>query len=201
VTEHAFSHPAEETLEAYALNRLPEEHSAHVEEHLLLCENCRARVEEETEFAALIRAALRQPAATAASRRMFANPWTKVAGIAAAMLGVVLVARNWAGEPPREAAPVALSSFRGSQAVVMAHGPARSPLELGLDASYLAAGEECRVEIVDARGRPAWDGPASLSAGGRLVARVGKPLGAGVYWVRLYRGDAELVQEYGLTLE
>lgn len=199
MTERIFFHPAEDTLEAYALNRLPEEHVAEVEEHLLICEACRTQVAQEEELARLIRVALRQSTAAPSKRRAMAA-WAAGTAVAAG-LGLLLAAPDWAGQPRREPAPVALSSFRGSQAVVMARGPARSPLELGLDAGYLAAGEQCRVEIVDARGRSAWDGPAGRSAEGRLVAHVAKPLRAGVYWVRLYRGDAELVQEYGLRLE
>jgi hypothetical protein len=34
---------------------------------------------------------------------------------------------------------------------------------------------------------------------GKLVATMSKPLGSGVYWVRLYGKDSQLLREFGLS--
>ena len=39
------SHPDDEMVESYAMNRLPENQLASFEEHLLLCERCRKRLQ------------------------------------------------------------------------------------------------------------------------------------------------------------
>ncbi len=48
-------HPAEEVLDAYALNRLTESELGAVEEHLLVCEYCRAEVVLVTGIAVALR--------------------------------------------------------------------------------------------------------------------------------------------------
>jgi hypothetical protein len=42
----AQGHPSDEVLEKYSLDRLPESNLAAVEEHLLVCDQCRARLQE-----------------------------------------------------------------------------------------------------------------------------------------------------------
>ncbi len=212
------SHPSEDTLELYALKRLTGHQAAPIEEHLFHCTKCQEALARTEEFALPMRAALRQPVlepSPAPSLEFWSGmrawlPRLRVSpqglqragwavGLAAICgLAMSLPRGSDAGADP---APVMLSSFRGSQTVTMAHGPARTPLELGIDAFYLRAGEDCRIEIVHADGSPAWDGQADRTAEGRLHARVGKGLSAGTYWVRLYRDHAELIQEFGLELE
>lgn len=48
----ADTHFSEEAAENYAVGRLPKAQLAAFEEHLLLCERCRKRLNEEDEFAA-----------------------------------------------------------------------------------------------------------------------------------------------------
>jgi hypothetical protein len=45
-------HVADDLLEAYSLEALAEESLAYVEEHLLICEDCRARLQAIEEFVA-----------------------------------------------------------------------------------------------------------------------------------------------------
>jgi anti-sigma factor RsiW len=52
-------HIEDELLEAYALSRLQEPQLEYVEEHLLICEPCRARLVATDAFAAAMRAAAR----------------------------------------------------------------------------------------------------------------------------------------------
>lgn len=216
--DDCFSHPSEETLELYALKRLPGDQVAPVEDHLLLCPQCQEALAESEEFVSLMRAALREPVArsarTAVPRwasgtiarfpRLHVPPraaW----GLALAVVCLLAVSVPWrsalAPDPARDPAPVMLSSFRGSQAMSTAHGPARTPLDLGIEAAYLQAGEDCRIEIVHADGSPAWNGQAVPADTGELHARVPGRLSAGTYWVRLYRAGSELVQEFGLELD
>ena len=53
--------PSNEELELYSMVRLSEQASARLEEHILLCESCRARLNEFDEFVNTIRRALREP--------------------------------------------------------------------------------------------------------------------------------------------
>ncbi|MGA2186739.1 MAG: hypothetical protein ABSH47_27310 [Bryobacteraceae bacterium] len=58
----ALMHIAEETLELLALGRLPERDLSDAEEHLLICEGCRERLEAMDRFTAALRAATMRPA-------------------------------------------------------------------------------------------------------------------------------------------
>lgn len=53
-------HPSDDDLELYALGRLTEPDLGRVEEHLLVCEECRVRLDEEDAFVKAVRAALRR---------------------------------------------------------------------------------------------------------------------------------------------
>ena len=52
------SHSTDEVLEQYSLVWLSEEETARLEEHLLICADCRQRLEEIDEFVRAIRQAL-----------------------------------------------------------------------------------------------------------------------------------------------
>ena len=54
-------HPSEDTLELYALQRLPEDQMAPIEEHLLHCAECQNVLAQTEKFARLMQAALRPP--------------------------------------------------------------------------------------------------------------------------------------------
>ena len=51
----------EDDLERYALNRLPETDAAPLEEHLLVCEECRARLAEWGQYVGAMRATMEAP--------------------------------------------------------------------------------------------------------------------------------------------
>jgi hypothetical protein len=95
-------------------------------------------------------------------------------------------------------APVAvnLSSLRGSNP--LAPAPAGQRLRLSFDQPDLERGSDYRVEVADAAGNAVWNGTAS-DIDGKLVATMSKPLGNGVYWVRLYGKDSKLLREFGLS--
>lgn len=58
VPQMAIPHIDEDGLELYALGRLAEAHAAPVEEHLLVCEECRQRLAEWDTYVAAMRAAM-----------------------------------------------------------------------------------------------------------------------------------------------
>jgi hypothetical protein len=57
-SQTAISHQADDQLELYALGRLTEPEQAALEEHLLICEACRQRLEEAEAFAKAMRRAI-----------------------------------------------------------------------------------------------------------------------------------------------
>jgi hypothetical protein len=60
VSQAASKHLPDDFLERYAIGALTEPELEHVEEHLLACESCRARLAECDAFVSATRAALRQ---------------------------------------------------------------------------------------------------------------------------------------------
>ena len=73
-------------------------------------------------------------------------------------------------------------------------------MALAIEVPDIAACDQCRVEIVNDSGRAAWSGNASITSG-RLMVAAPVALTSGVYWVRLYTGNASLAREFGLRLE
>ncbi len=62
-------HPGEDSLEAFSRGILSEAATEHVEQHLLLCEGCRQRVEVLDRFLAAMRSAVPNPALPRASEK------------------------------------------------------------------------------------------------------------------------------------
>lgn len=200
-------HLTDEVLEEYAFGRLKESASALVEEHFLWCEVCQGSLSRVDREIRAIRSAFAR-GALAAQRVPF---WKKVstglkqaapdalwpAGVTTAVL---LLLFSSPGPRPGDPAPVALASFRGDQPVATAVGPAARPLDLTVDASSIPPAVNCRLEVVSETGSSRWNGTVA-PRDGKLVARVPRGLEAGVYFVRLYAGESELLREFGLRLE
>ena len=192
-------HPSDGILEDYALGRLPEALAPPVEEHLLICARCQDAVQATDQFVEALKFAVRQPA-----RRWSALPNLSrfsAGGMALApafVLSLVAFLAVWSHRNQEPSAPVAvnLSSLRGLSP--LAPAPAGKPLRLTIELPDLVSTGEYRVELVDAAGSSLWKGPA-VSIDGRLVVTISKPLGNGVYWVRLYGKNAELLREFGLS--
>jgi anti-sigma factor RsiW len=182
------SHPSEEALDLYALGRLPEDAAAPLEEHLLLCEDCRNQV---TEFEAIGRAFRDAQALPPLRRRPPGRALHWAGGIAAAAMVVFLAA----GIP--RTAPVVrveLTAWRGGTSPGAI--PAGSQPELFLSAAGLGETAGIRVAVTAADGTLLWQGPGERHKD-QISARVGKPLAAGRYWVRLLDGD-RLLREFPL---
>ncbi len=198
------SHPDEDVLELYALNRLPEAEAARVEEHLLICHPCQDALKELDEYTTAMKRALKEREAMAtveASKPGFFDMFRQSRALPAAVVGVAalglaVVILNHSG---RTASPVELTlrSVRGG-GPTMAEAPAGAPLNLRLQSEQLKIDPSYRVRIVDAKGAEMWSGAAP--ADGELL-QVEKPLDAGMYWVRLYDSSGSQVQEYGLQVK
>jgi hypothetical protein len=194
------SHPSEEILEEYVFHRLPKALIARVEEHLLVCHSCQDAVEETERFVSDLKVAATDPvpgvAAARSSWRLPTPGASAAAVLAVAILAVLAVWKHPA--TPLAQAEVSLSSLRGLDPLSQA--PAGKLLQLHLEAPDLTSGKQYRVEVVDAAGSPIWQG-AVTATDGKLIATLSKPLRHGVYWVRLYGADPELLREFGLKAE
>jgi hypothetical protein len=198
------SHPSDDDLEQYSLGRLGEEQAAPLEEHLLVCETCRGRVEEFDEFVAAMRAALRETAhegpaparSTALLKWLAAVPKPAWAGAMAAVLAAVLLA-PWRQPTPAEPYAVQLEALRAAMSAV---APAGRPLVLTVDFTGLELGRDYRIELVDAFGGGVWSGSVRPS-GERAAVALGRSLPRGQYWVRISEPSGELLREFGLSIE
>ncbi len=202
-------HPAEEVLEEYGFGRVREPALTDLEEHLLVCASCHAKLQELDEYAALMKAAAAsflldsQP-----SRR--ASLWLPVPRVPTAMLlmvtGMLFVAIGggitWRWRAVPATATVQLAALRGGGSGTpssLAPGPAGRPLDLAVNAASLPPAAGYRLELVDQSGRALWTGKAKIS-GAQLTAHVSSGPRPGIYWIRLYTSRNELLREFGMRL-
>jgi hypothetical protein len=202
------THPAEEVLEEYGFGRVREPALTDLEVHLLVCASCQAKLQELDECAALMKAAaaryLRDPQP---SRRTPA--WFPVPRFPASLLlvaGMLLVAIGagiaWRWRSVPLTATVQLAALRGGVSEgsgSLAPGPANRPLDLAVNAASLPPAIGYRLEMVDQSGRTLWTGQAKI-AGAQLSAHIPSGPRAGIYWVRLYTSNNELLREFGMRL-
>jgi len=199
------SHPPEDLLEEYAFGRLNEERCAPVEEHLLLCPECRQALTEIDQYASLMKSE---------TARLMQSPfqkkiqwvwravwptagWPRAGWALAAAAGCLALVLYVGSRPAGPPVPVALVSVRGQEP--SAHAPARRPLDLKISADDVKASNAYRVEIVDGSGKQIWSGEAKFF-NGRIEVAVPGGLAKGSYWVRLY-DQSQLLQEFGLRSE
>jgi Putative zinc-finger len=203
-TKNFPSHPSEEILEEYVFHRLPEVLAAQVEEHLLLCPDCQDAIAETDRFVSALKAAAPplgqvQPAwrKVLESLPRLTISKARLAPVLALVILAVLAVWRQPQAPPPEPVAVSLSSLRGSGSLSPA--PAGKPLELQIETPDLNAGNQCRVEVVDSTGSLVWKGAVGEQRDGKLIVSMPKLLVNGVYWVRLYGADSELLREFGLS--
>lgn len=188
-------HISEDRLDLYALGKLPQDELPRVEEHLLACEGCRARVAQADEFAFLFREAAANPEAR--PRLRWLPVWRRraMAGVAAAaaVAAVLVVTRR---EPsPLAPAIVSMQAMRGPEAPAEIDAGRPAILVFDID----AADGSYEAQIVDTTGKEALRS-ATTSREGRLSVSAGR-LSKGSYWVRVYRsGGGEPIVEYGLRV-
>jgi len=198
-------HVADDVLEKYLLQRLPEAELAPVEEHLLVCRMCQVQAEETEEFIFVTRAALRASQSKPAGRALstasvgFLHAWVSVPVFAAVVAAVAMAFFPPAHHPVTSRSPVhvRLNAMRGPETIP--HVRAGGGLILDLDITGLPEGGEYRVRVVDASGAEVWTG-VPQSFGNRASAVVAGRLRPGRYWVRLTR-SGELLREYGFQID
>jgi len=207
-------HASDDTLERYVLRGLDDPEVAKMEEHLLVCSTCQARLEETESFIIAMRSAAGKLRAEPPSAweelkgrfsRLMAMPtpvWA-TAAVAALVVCVLALAPSLLTRPSATPAfAVALEAARGIEGLAESRVPANSPLLLSIDLSELPARDSYKVEVVDVLGRPEME-LTLAPANGRLVADTGRALGAGRHWVRLYSSSEprNLLREYGVKAE
>ncbi len=194
-------HIEEDLLDQYAMGTLPAELTQQLEEHLLSCKLCQARLVETDEFLPVFKAAATQPDARPrpAQKRILMLPASVWAG-AAALAGLVICLIAWPRPVPNLVpATVMMQSLRGAEGE--ARMASAKPALLVFDLPVEAPPENYEIEVVDTAGNEILKTRAELK-NGQLAGRFGK-LAAGSYWVRIYltRPAPELIAEYGLRAE
>lgn len=215
---------SDKEIEEFLFNRLSGVTREVIEEHLLACQKCLSRVEEEEkyfvavrraasqiqneEFEAAVGGEARPPGRTrwgwfgkwfGKGPRWFGKGpmmWATV-GIAGILVTAVLIQRQPAAQTEVE---VALRLERGG-ALEQPFSAAGRGLILTADIHELPDAPVYRLEVVDGTGRPMASGEVVPRAG-VLKWRLPRALASGEYWVRL-RNPAEpqnLLREYGLVL-
>jgi hypothetical protein len=207
-------HPSEEVLEEYAFGRLNGDHLNAVDDHLLVCETCQAVIETTDEYIRLMKTAVALPALK--PRRRLEQMWNAVQARVSArsgawvwvsllafgfLVGSVSLSNRFS--PASAAAP--LQSYRGGDALrengaSMNAAPASRPLDFTIRAEDVPSAPSYRLEVVTETGKTEWSGDAKPGER-ELTAHMNRGLPAGLYWVRLYGQQAELLSEFGLRLK
>ena len=202
-------HESDDRLELYALDRLSATDLIRVEDHLIVCEDCRERLEETAAFAFAVKDALKQYPANAIKPSPAGKwfGWLRMESFniawkpqfAAVAFAVIILAtgvyfagtRSNAGRMLAPVASLQLTAMRGEVTNI----PAPKELDLTLLDSP-ASGGPFRVEIVNETGSSQWTGTPERGENG-LSAHISKPFPPGVYFARLYDSSGKLLHEYG----
>ena len=199
-------HTDDESLELYAFGRLGDARAELLEEHLLICEGCRTRLDTTQRYINAMARGSRmlqresapsrfsQVAAWLASFRIPAPAW---GAAAVAVCGVLFVstANLRHGSPVLPPVAVSLVAERGTAQTV----PASHPLLLQLDVRGLNLAPAVRMTLVDASGSILEEHTApSVQA---VKFQTANPLKPGAYFVRILKpGSSEPAREFALDV-
>lgn len=201
---------SEQEIEDYLFNRLSGVTREAVEEHLLFCQSCLARVEEEERYIDAARAAaekletesllrqLEDPARRSAERQGSRRRlWMAVA--AAGLVALIGGSATYRMLHPEQVLEVELRVERSGLEKAQAPVAGRK-LVLSADLRGLPPLGQFRWSIVDPLGVPVTGGTlAARGESGRIELPGGLP--AGMYWVRLLDPETgALLREFGLTV-
>lgn len=187
--------------------------------HLLWCQSCQQKVDEETEFARATRSAavvLEQKAAGQRQRTgwiqrafdqlrdLFRDSFrapvrTRWAAVALSVCVLIIVAVLAPMRRSPEGELVLLRSERGSAVPATVEGSEGANLRLRIDVSDVAPSAAYSVTVVDAMGQTIETGAASASGGSANVT-LHRQLPPGGYWIRLSAPDGRLLREYALRV-
>jgi len=205
-------HPSDDLIELYALGRLPEQQVAEVEEHLLLCESCMARLQEADDFVQAFRIVASRPPPKRRSFSENLRQWTsgswslRPLPIAGALATAILAIAIFVPKQSQVVGTSELSLYatRGDVMAGITTAPAYHALKLNLDLTGLEPHQTYQVEIVTALGKLVWMG-AGRAEGSTLTISVATALTAGSYWLRLYEPERKIdttpLREFGLRVQ
>jgi hypothetical protein len=194
------THAADDTIERYSMGRLSGPALSDFEEHLLVCEQCRARLSREDDFTSGIRAAAGEAAALKErSPRKWTLPKPVLVLSLAALALLIVVGTGWPRRSASPAAVVLLQATRGADDLRVT-APAGKPIVLVLDSTDLQPFPNYQVEVVDAAGRSAFHSAAAPD-NNKLRASLAQGLSGGAYFVRVYSPTQELLREYALAVQ
>jgi hypothetical protein len=188
-------HAQDDELERYSMRDIADDECARLEEHLLICEACRERLEEHDLIASAIAAeGERWRAEQAPPEKTWRFPWLI---FAFASLALFVAGALWLSRHSRPALPpvaVALSATRGVAGEAQA--AAGRPLDLKPDLTGLAPLPRYDLQVVDSTGAEIAHGETAPEG----VTRI-SPLKPGTYFVRIYSPSGELLREYALEIK
>ena len=192
-------HPSDEVVECYALGNLNGNQSANFEEHLIICEQCQARLTEADHYIVAIRdaaaAILREPCATEHKKGF----WLMWAAASAAFALAMLL--PWQANRVGPLHEVELVVARGAASQSVATASRGERLALNLDLTEVSSAPAYRLELVNGAGESAWSGVIKPQRN-RIRVEPNVKLPAGLYWVDLYLPSKppSLLREYGLEV-
>lgn len=193
-------HLDDDALEQYSMGNLPESKVGYFEEHLLVCEPCRLRLDETDIYVASMRSAAaefqsqQRPVQVEPERGSWG--WLRLIPAMAALAVLVAVIGWWPGSSDLAGAPFAISleATRGAADAVSV--PADTRLLVRLDLAGLPVLPVYRLEMVNARGATIWQGTATAHEA-KAESQIPQTK-AGAYFVRVYSPEGELLREFGL---
>jgi hypothetical protein len=200
----------EQEIEEYLFNRLSGVTREAVEEHLLFCEQCLRKVEEEEQYLETMRRAaekletesLFRPAPEGEAVPAVGAGWSLPRwGYAVATLAVVMAGASVAYRMTHRPQPVEIFLEAERSGVEKAFAPrAGQPLAITADLRGLPPLEQFRYSVVDALGAPVASGMMQPNGeSGRIELAKGLP--PGVYWVRIHDPESgALLREFGLPV-
>lgn len=205
-------HLLDDILESYVFRRLPEPQLQAAEEHLLICQTCRDRLDEVRHYIMATRIAAKrmreQEVSFRAGGRERQRRWPAISlgkpawVVAGAVLALaVFWIPKWDAHPP-PVQEVVLETRRGLERV--ARGSTVKRLRLQLDITGLAPLPRYEVVVADAAGVTVWQGEPSRQGESQLLTvELDRTLDRGTYWVRLQELSKErrLLREYRLDID
>ena len=199
-------HCTDDALELYALGRLEESGTEELEEHILLCEPCRERLDEADAFvramkgaAARLRSEKEEESFAARFARSFRISSFPVWVAGAACACVLALSAALVLRPAATGLPVAVSlrAERGAANIV----PAHRSLVVTLDARGLEPAGPAHLVLVNTAGATLEQADDPVR-NGRIEARFAKSLSQGEYFVRIYLAGVKTpVREFALHAE
>ncbi len=185
-------HQSDDQLELYALGRLPEQSTAAVEEHLLICVACQERLDEIEAFSLAMREAISTEPPARSFRLWPALPrWSFAAAAVFASLALALILYTHSPHNLGPIASVHLTAIRGETPSV------RQSRETDISLTDAPHETSLRLEVVDSAGGSMWSGPLNATS---PEAKIARELAPGTYFVRLYDGAGKLLHEYGFRV-